>query len=223
WLNPNEEYEKALCDFASQLLEHPERNAFLRDLAAFVEPIAFFGAINSLVLVALKLTAPGVPDIYQGAERLVLSLVDPDNRRPVDYAGSSQALEELDREAASSELLADVDRTKLLVTRTLLRARKDDPELFAQGTYVPLQIDGEKNEHLFAFARQYDKRCCVVVLPRWCARLANAQMRRPLGEIWGTTELILPSACTLRDVFTGAQFDPSGEPETLRPRAAELL
>ncbi len=223
WLNPNEEYEKALCDFVVQLLDHPERNAFLKDLSSFVEPIAFFGGINSLVQTTLKLTVPGVPDIYQGTERLSLALVDPDNRRPVDYDAASQMLEKIERNGAGLSK-EDLDAAKLKLTWTLLQARKRDPELFEKGSYQPLQVEGDKAEHAFAFARVCGERCCVIVLPRWVARLKQGAVDFPLGEdTWGATEVLAPFPQKLREVFSGKELAPQGDHESRRLRVAEVL
>jgi (1->4)-alpha-D-glucan 1-alpha-D-glucosylmutase len=221
WLNPNEEYEKALCDFVTQLLENPERNAFLHDFATFAETIRFFGGINSLVQTALKLTVPGVPDIYQGTERLTLTLVDPDNRRPVDYDAATKLLDNLEHNHPGISL-DDVDAAKLKLTCTLLQARKQDPELFEKGGYQPLQVEGEKADHVFAFARVHEGRCCIVVLPRWCARLKAGVLEWPFGEqTWGDTAVVTPFTQVLRDAFTGREF--RLEAEVGRLRVADVL
>ncbi len=224
WLNPNDEYEKSLCDFVAQLLDNPERNAFLRDFASYAETIAYFGGINSLVQTALKLTVPGVPDFYQGTERPTLTLVDPDNRRPVDYASAASLLEKVENAAPGSALETDIDLAKLRVTWTLLQARKRDPELFERGSYEALHVEGEKSEHLFAFARVLNGRSLVVMLPRWSARLKKGVLEWPLGEsTWADTEVGVPSSETFRDAFTGREFVFDGDPDTRKLRAADVL
>ncbi len=223
WITPNEEYEKALCDFAAALLVDPERNAFLRDFRTFAETIMFFGGVNSLVQAALKLTSPGLPDVYQGTERSSLALVDPDNRRPVDYEGAARLLERVEQ-ASIESVVDDVDAAKMLVTWKLLQLRKSHPDLFANGNYQPLQIEGEKSDHLIAFARICDERSCIIVLPRWCARLKGGVMELPLGErTWGSLEISAPVQGTLRDIFTGRIFDFEGSLETRVLRAADVL
>jgi (1->4)-alpha-D-glucan 1-alpha-D-glucosylmutase len=223
WLNPNAEYEEALGRFIAQLLENPERNAFLRDFSTFVEPLIFFGGINSLVQVALKLTVPGVPDTYQGTERLTLSLVDPDNRRPVDYEAAARQLEELQGVQLDVQR-AGFDVAKLFVTSRLLQARKDDPALFEQGSYQPLQVEGEKSEHVVAYARLHEERCCVVVLPRWSARLKQGAPELPLGEqSWGDLTIASPLAGNLRDVLTGKRFETTSDTENRKLRVAEVF
>jgi (1->4)-alpha-D-glucan 1-alpha-D-glucosylmutase len=223
WLNPDAEYEEALGHFIAQLLENPERNAFLRDFSTFVEPLIFFGGINSLVQVALKLTVPGVPDIYQGTERLTLSLVDPDNRRPVDYEAAARQLEELQGVQLDAQR-AGLDAAKLFVTSRLLQARKNDPALFERGSYQPLQVEGDKSEHVVAYARVHEERCCVVVLPRWSARLKQGAPELPLGEpSWGDLTIALPMAGDLRDAFTHKRFEATSDTENRTLRVADVL
>lgn len=225
WLNPNEEYERALCEFVAQLLENPERNAFLHDFSSYVETLAFFGGINSLVQTALKLTVPGVPDIYQGTERLSFTLVDPDNRRPVDYEEATRMLSEMEQTATVEKIDgASIDAAKLRVTWTLLQARRKDPELFEKGSYQALDVEGERSQHLFAFARVLDDRALIVVVPRWSARLKGGALEWPLGETtWGDTALAVPSHRTYRDAFTGREFEFDGDPESRKLRASEVL
>lgn len=224
WLNPHDEYETALCDFVGQLFEHAERNAFRHDFSAFAETIAFFGGVNSLVQTVLKLTVPGVPDIYQGTERLSFTLVDPDNRRPVDYETADAMLAEIERTELAAADLTNIDALKLRVTWALLQARKRDPALFEQGSYQPLAVEGERSEHLFAFARVHEERACVVVVPRWSARLKAGALEWPIGEqTWADTVVLAPFPQVFRDVFTGRELHLAGEVETRRLRAAELL
>jgi (1->4)-alpha-D-glucan 1-alpha-D-glucosylmutase len=223
WTAPHAEYEKAVCDFAQELLENPERNAFLRDFATFVEPVIFFGGLNSLIQAALKLTSPGVPDIYQGTERLSLALVDPDNRRPVDYDAAVQQLERLEQVSLGS-LINDIDATKHWLTWKLLQLRKQTPHLFTQGNYMPLQVEGEKSEYLIGYALVHEERACVVVLPHWCARLKNGEMELPVGEkTWGSLEIALPLPGLFKDVFTGTAFEHPGDAENRKLRVSDVL
>lgn len=223
WLTPSAQYEKALCDFAAQLLDNPERNAFLRDFNTFVEPIRFFGGLNSLIQTVLKLASPGVPDIYQGTERLSLSLVDPDNRRPVDYEQGEQWLQRVEQSDGVS-LLSDVSAAKLWVTWKLLRLRQRWKAVFAGGGYTPLQVEGEKCEHVIAFARSHEEHTAIIVLPRWCARLRAGAMELPLGDAtWGDTAVIAPLNGSFTDEFTGRTFEPDGGIEDRRLRLGSLL
>lgn len=220
WINPNAGYEAAVNDFIAQLLNNPERNAFLRDLSSFVGTIAFFGRINSLVTTALKITSPGVADFYQGTELPTFTLVDPDNRAPVDFDALAAQLESLSNVSDVRALLEEPDgtRAKLYVTAKLLQLRAADAALFALGSYQPLQVEGEKKDHVFAFLRTYEGRSCVVIVPRWSARLMGSETRLPLGEIWGDTRVLLGNAVggELRDVLTSHSAHAGSEDGALR-------
>jgi (1->4)-alpha-D-glucan 1-alpha-D-glucosylmutase len=198
WIAPNAEYEKALGDFIGELLADPERSAFLKDFGSLAATVAFFGHINSLVQTVLKITAPGVPDFYQGTELPALTLVDPDNRRRVDFDASARQLDVPER------------LSKLYVIRKLLQLRKDDPELFARGDYQPLQVDGARKEHVFAFARKHENRSCIVIVPRWPAKLLDGVTELPLGEhVWADTGIAFSNGSPpprLRDVFTDREL-----------------
>lgn len=216
WLNPDEEYERCLTDFVARLLEKPERNAFLHDFTKLAAQVAWFGYLNSLSQTVLKLTAPGVPDIYQGTELPVFALVDPDNRRPVDFARHAQRLAEI-RDCLSAggleELLPRLMQhwreglAKLYITWAVLQLRREDPELFAQGSYEALRATGARAEHLCAFVRSFENRFLLVVIPRWFARLAGGEPALPLGRgIWGDTRIEWPQAPPLarfKDALTG--------------------
>ncbi len=167
WSNPNAPYEAALQRFVQSVLDASRASPFLAQFHNFVGSLARLGAITSLSQLVLKLTVPGVPDIYQGDELWDFSLVDPDNRRPVDW-GKRQAL--LDEVAAASPAnLAphwQDGREKLFATQRLLALRRAFPELFAEGDYQPLEIEGEKSSHLCAFARSWEDLSLVVMVPR---------------------------------------------------------
>jgi (1->4)-alpha-D-glucan 1-alpha-D-glucosylmutase len=206
WINPNADYEAAVSDFIAQLLNKPERNAFLRDFTSFVGTIAFFGRLNSLVTTVLKITSPGVPDFYQGTELPAFTLVDPDNRAPVDFDGAAAQLESLSTVSDVRSLFDESDgaREKLYVTAKLLQFRADNAALFALGSYHPLQVEGEKKDHVFAFVRTHEDRSCVVIVPRWSARLMDGEMRLPVGDVWGDTKILLGDVVggALHDVLT---------------------
>jgi len=205
WIAPNAEYEKALGDFVGELLADPERSAFMKDFGALAATVAFFGRINSLAQTVLKITAPGVPDFYQGTELTALTLVDPDNRRRVDFDAAAGHLAAIQRLRGSPRELVwkqEGAASKLFVIRKLLQLRRDDPELFARGDYQALQVDGARKEHVFAFSRTHEGRCCIVIVPRWTAKLMDAVNELPLGDrVWGDTR-INASAMRMRDVFT---------------------
>ncbi|MDY6944108.1 MAG: malto-oligosyltrehalose synthase [Pseudomonadota bacterium] len=220
WINPNAAYETAVGEFIVQLLSNAERNAFLRDFSSFASTIAFFGRINSLATTVLKITSPGVPDFYQGTEVPVFTLVDPDNRAPVDFAAAAAQLEALENVSEVATLLAEADiaRTKLYVTTKLLRMRAEHAQLFALGSYQPLQVEGEKKDNVFAFARTHEGRTCVVIVPRWSARLMAGRTELPLGDVWGDTKVLLGTgfANELRDVLTAQVARVEGEEGALR-------
>ncbi len=216
WVNPDEEYDGALRDFVAALLEPERSGPFLADLAAFVAAIAPLGRVNSLAQTLLKLTAPGVPDLYQGSELWDLSLVDPDNRRPVDYELRRRLLAELDARAGEPEgraALADElretmadGRIKLYLVSRALRLRRERPQLFAEGGYTPLATSGAGAEHVCAFARTRGDEAAIVVVPRLVAGLLGEGEGPPIGAIWGDTSLALPDELAggrYTDVLTG--------------------
>ena len=218
WMNPNADYEAALGAFAERLLENPEQNAFLRDMAAFAATTTYFGHLNSLVQTALKLTSPGVPDTYQGTELVSLALVDPDNRRAVDYAERARMLEALERthaehpnlDALGSAFASPLDgAAKLYVTWRLLQLRREHSELFAQGNYEPLQVSGAQKDHVLAFSRTHGTTTIVVVLARCMAQLLGGEQGLPVGQVWTDTTAALPREVSgsMRDVLTGSEIE----------------
>jgi len=221
WISPNVEYEKALTDFIAELLGDPERSAFLKDFRVLAETVAFFGSINSLVQTVLKITAPGVPDFYQGTEFPVLTVVDPDNRRRVDFAAAAQHLDAI-------ETLPPQERvtSKLYAMQKLLQLRREDPELFAKGDYVALPVEGVNKEHAFAFARTFEGRSCIVIVPRWTAKLMDCVMELPLRErVWSDTRVVISNGALtapLQDVLSGQDvaIDEAQGEHSLRVSAA---
>ncbi len=225
WINPNPEYDAAVQEFVARVLDPDRSAAFLDDLRRFVARVARFGAYNSLAQALIRCTAPGVPDTYQGTELWDLSLVDPDNRRPVDYARREVLLRELDRQTeavgddpagfAGGLLDRPADgRAKLYTVSRTLRLRRSAPDLFRAGEYVPVEAVGSKTEHVFAFARRAAGRAVVAVVPRLTAKLAGGTDRPPLGpEVWGDTRIMLPwadSGAAWRNCLTGERLAPAG-------------
>jgi len=209
WISPNEDYENALGAFVRGLLGRLSPNPFLDDLRAQAEPIAWFGALNSLTMALVKLASPGVPDLYQGNEIMDLSLVDPDNRRPVDYARRAALLEELAALGDPRPLLETLHdgRAKLWVTWRLLELRRRRPELFRDGGYLPLAPGGARAGHVLAFARAHASGTLVVIAGRLYAKLLGAAGGLPLGEAWGDTAVALPPGVTaLENVLTGERL-----------------
>lgn len=221
WLNPNEEYESAAERFLRKIMDPTKGHDFLVNFLPFQERVAYFGMFNSLAQVVLKLTSPGVPDIFQGNELWNFSLVDPDNRRPVDFAGRRKMLAELIEDfsgsrqpAAQLERLLEEPydgRIKLYVTWQTLRFRKHFADLFREGAYLPLAFGGTFADHLCGFARLLDGNLAVVVVPRFCARLARNEKKPPVGELWGDTYLdpqSLPRGRAFLNIYTGEKLEP---------------
>jgi (1->4)-alpha-D-glucan 1-alpha-D-glucosylmutase len=222
WVNPNAEYDAAVQEFVGRILDPEKGRAFLADFLPLQTRVARYGAFNSLAQTLLKITAPGVADTYQGTEVPDFSLVDPDNRRPVDYGERQAMLNDLRKAAASSGDLAafvrrladsvEDGRAKLYVTWRALHARKDHAGLFAEGEYLPLTAQGAKADHLFAFARRLGGATAVVAVPRLVARLNPDPEQPPVGRaVWGDTRLDLSGLepGTWRDVFTGRRLTPA--------------
>ncbi len=206
WVRPDAAYEQALQAFVDGLLGRLAPNPALADLRALAQQLAWFGAWNSLALAVLKCSVPGVPDIYQGNEAMDLSLVDPDNRRPVDYAqrqGTLAALEALllapsaERAAAVARMAATPTdgRLKLWAIWRLLALRRACPALFRDGSYLPLKVHGQAQDHVLAFARRADGGVLLVLVGRLFARLGVPSGAVPAGpKVWGDAQVALPPA-----------------------------
>lgn len=192
WAAPNEAYEQAVQAFIEQLLLHPQGAALRAEIHAFSEQLAPAGALNSLVQCVLKLTTPGVPDLYQGTEFWDFSLVDPDNRRPVDFALRQQ---QLDIHAPAPALLDDwrSGAIKQAVIARTLAIRAEHPVLFARGRYQPLHVTGPHADRVLAFAREWQGQWAVVVAPRLSAPLLqNSALPLINPREWADTRLELP-------------------------------
>src|SRR4051812_17738534 len=206
WVNQNPEYIAALEEFVATILNPGSKgraNSFVRDIESFAPAVAYFGGINSLAQTLLKLTAPGVPDIYQGTELWDFSLVDPDNRRPVNFNERKHALQELQSRAAQgglralvTELLNDYQdgRVKLWTVMGALGARRTHAELFRAGAYLPVHGTGKFREHVAGFARfnERTRESAISIAPRLSHTLMRGEMKPPLGDVWGDTEIALP-------------------------------
>ena len=221
WINPDAEHEAALSAFISELLEPSPHNAFLRDFMTLVPKIAYFGMLNTLAQTALKLTSPGVPDIYQGMELLQLSLVDPDNRRAVPYEMHMALLDAIAARYATDPKNALRDtleqwrdgRAKLLLTWRLLQARRDAQMLWTEGRYEAVEAIGERAEHLHVSARVCNNDVAIVLVPRWFATLTGTNATTPLGEVWADTRIELPlkwRGIEWRDELSGAAVRDEG-------------
>ena len=198
WDAPNIEYENAAKNFITGLLD--TRNPFWKSFHSFQTKIANFGMANSLGQVLLKFTCPGVPDVYQGTELWNLSLVDPDNRRSVEYERCRQYLDEIDNQDAHNHeaLLHELwqnrsdARIKLWLIHTLLNERENNADLFAKGEYIPLQAEGEYKNNVFAFARKYQHNYYIVALPLRLAKLCKEQNKEIQELNWKDTRIVLP-------------------------------
>jgi (1->4)-alpha-D-glucan 1-alpha-D-glucosylmutase len=214
WVSPNAEYENAFRDFLAAILDRSDNNRFLAEFMPFQARIAKTGIFNSLSQTLLKIASPGIPDFYQGTEAWNLSLTDPDNRRLVDYDRLRGLLEHL-RPLRTRDLASFVDRLvqapedgriKLYLTRTALRFRREQRDLFAKGAYTPLRAMGEKHRHIVAFARSLRDRAVVAIAGRFFAQL-GADSCAPMGkEIWNNTAVVLRkqlAARNYREILTG--------------------
>ena len=209
WINPNVEYEEATREFVRALLGS-DQNLFLQDFATFVRRLSIPGLCNGLSQVLLKLTVPGVPDIYQGNEVWDFILVDPDNRRDVDFAHRDRLLRELEstlgtpdkkRVRALLERLED-GRAKLYLTWKVLQRRRAAAELFRDGDYVPLTVEGRQADRVCAFARRYRDACVVVAAPRFSTQ-DHLTGRLPLESVWQETHIVVPGPGSFGNVLTG--------------------
>ena len=216
WASPNTDYEEAMLGFVRDALDVSRPNAFLSTFLPFQERVARLGVRNSLVQTALKLTLPGMPDIYQGAELWDLSLVDPDNRRPVDYGKRIELLEEVAALLERNRRTAVLDmleywrdgRVKLAVIATLLAYRRDHPKLFAEGGYEPLIATGSGADHICAFARCHEEDAVIVAIVRF-------PLRCETEPDWIATEIPWPQTASgdthWRNLFDGSVLERRGE------------
>jgi (1->4)-alpha-D-glucan 1-alpha-D-glucosylmutase len=229
WINPDAGYEEALGRFIDRALDPTTGEHFLAEFEPFCRRVVHHGRLGSLAQTLIKLTAPGVPDLYQGTEVWAESLVDPDNRRPVDHAANAARLDRLAAtrgeggpEAVVRTLLEGPHdgRAKLWLSWRALELRRIHPELFRDGEYLPVEAVGERADHVVAFARVIDGEACLVVVPRLTAGLCGWEdASLPLGrDVWGETVLVLPEplrGVLLVDELSGAEFDVAPDRRTL--------
>jgi (1->4)-alpha-D-glucan 1-alpha-D-glucosylmutase len=234
WVSPNEKYVAAVHAFLEGILiprGRTKETKFVEALHDLLPLLRLFGAVNSLAQVVLKVGSPGVPDFYQGTDMWDLSLVDPDNRRPVDYTARTQALQQMQQLAAEqggAAVCAEVLRTlgdgrvKLWTTHRALTTRRELAEVFHRGEYVPVMAEGPVAQHVIAFLRRHEGRSIVVAVPRFAATLMKKEARLPLGDAWGEETLVLPGleGQKLLNVFTDEVLNVSAEG---RIRLAEVF
>jgi (1->4)-alpha-D-glucan 1-alpha-D-glucosylmutase len=222
--------------FLSRLLDAQANAPFVDDCGAFANRLAHFGMLNSLSQTLLKIVSPGVPDTYQGTELWDFSLVDPDNRRPVDYDRRAQLLAGFPVEAARmgppglarslAESLPD-GRAKLYLTATALRCRRDHPGLFAEGEYLPADVVGSRHHHVVALVRRHGEQIAVAAAPRLLAGLLDGRPAATLGaEVWQDTALLfagVPAGARLRNLFTGEILAPGAVDDRVLLPASEVF
>jgi (1->4)-alpha-D-glucan 1-alpha-D-glucosylmutase len=198
WLNPHETYEAGVKTFLERILDRSRSAEFLNALDTLAQRLSLLGALNSLSQLTLKATLPGVPDFYQGTEFWDFSLVDPDNRRPVDFAARAAALATLEQ-PDWAQLVQDWPngRLKLAWTRHLLRLRGELPDVFTQGNYQPLETSGPHRNHVIAFARQWERDAVIVVVAKSFAPFTEA------GRLWPKADAF-DGAVTIKGYVTDA-------------------
>jgi (1->4)-alpha-D-glucan 1-alpha-D-glucosylmutase len=232
WTKPNEPHEQALQSFIDSILKPGKRNAFLRDFRTFEQRIATYGMISGLSQTLLKIISPGFPDFYQGSELWDLRVVDPDNRQPVDFVRRKALLESVKQATAtrSSAFLEELTgnwkdaRIKMYLTWKALNLRREHRDLFCDGEFAPLEISGRRRENVAAFARQFQGRWAIAVVPRWLAR-ARCQPESSAGtRFWADTAIRLPASApeSWQNVFTSESVSEAKKGHRL-VRIAQLL
>jgi len=216
WISPNTPYEEALIHFTDTTLSNTPDNPFLKDFEPFQKKVSGYGMYNSLSQTLLNITSPGVPDFYQGTEIWDFSLVDPDNRRPVNYETRMRMLKEIkerESEIPLPELARELTvhkedgKIKLYLTCKALNFRREKRELFEKGEYVPLEAKGEKANHVIAFSRVLNDARAIIIVPRFLTGLVPQPQDLPTGrDIWGDSSLVIAvgeDGEHYRNVFTG--------------------
>ncbi|MEM6159337.1 malto-oligosyltrehalose synthase [Erwinia sp. P6884] len=208
WADSNEAYEKAVLDYASHLLS-PDNHAFLQDFCDTLQPFIRAGLVNGLTQTAIKLTAPGVPDIYQGSEALNFSLVDPDNRREPDFASLEQMLSAEGDQAFTPAGWLNGALKQQLIAR-LLHFRQQQPQLFRQGAYLPLTATGAHAENVITFAREDNPTALIVIAPRLVFSESEENPDTTSDQGWAQTEIRLPASLAnrrYRDILSGEETE----------------
>ncbi len=213
WINPNSAYEEAVTKFVERVLDPSPGNKFLEEFRQFQAPIARAGLWNSVAQVLVKIASLGVPDFYQGNEIWAFDLVDPDNRRAVNYEVRCKMLASL-RAQAERDRAELMDRLrenpcdgaiKMFITSVALRFRRDHAQLFRQGSYTGLAPEGNRARHVVAFSRAIENQTMVALTGRFFLKLCNSH-GKPIGDVWGNTAVALPRKTnheSFQDIFTG--------------------
>ncbi len=236
WISPNMMYEDAVTLFIGSILTKSRYNSFFADFEKFHQLISSCGMFNSLSQTLLKITSPGIPDIYQGNELWDFSLVDPDNRRPVDFSLRKKLLEGLLHGEASAGPMATAEevmvtrndgRIKLYLTYKALCFRRDHRAVFESGKYQPLSVAGPFSEHVCSFERSRDDSSFLVVVPRFCSGLPGNGSNLPMGHTaWLDTRILLAPETTAdryRNIFTGEVIRPESREGTMGLALSDIL
>jgi (1->4)-alpha-D-glucan 1-alpha-D-glucosylmutase len=216
WVQPNEPYEGACRHFIDRILDRSTDNRFWADFLPFQEEVSEYGIYNSLAQTTLKMTCPGVPDFYQGSELWDLNLVDPDNRRPVDFEKRARLLKEVSSLHPSDftlQIAPDDGRVKLFLIDRGLHARRENRDIFDAGDYLPASVAGSCSSHVVAFFRERQGRYALVVVPRFITSLVGSG-QLPVGpRVWEDTRIGLPGhgPSNWQDALTGRTLHAQGE------------
>jgi (1->4)-alpha-D-glucan 1-alpha-D-glucosylmutase len=240
WINPNEAYDRAVADFVHKTLAGPYSRRFLAEFLPAQQALARRGSVNSMAQLVLKFVTPGVPDFYQGTELWDWSLVDPDNRRPVDFTARRKLCNAMmplftdvgasaeERAALLAELLENWHdgRVKLFLTVTGLRLRRMLPDLFLHGEYAPLEAAGDFADQVVAIGRRFEDKLFIAVVPRLVGRLGlNDAM--PMGqEAWRSTRLKIPGVwrtTPYRNLITLESLQPDNQEGVFGLQLADIL
>jgi len=237
WTDPDTSWKDALTKYVADILEYDDARPFLNDFLAFQRRVSRVGVVHSLAQTLLKMASPGVADVYQGCELWDFSMVDPDNRRPVDYKAREGLLaairSELDAGRARAEVAGsrlarpDDGAIKLFLVWTALNHRRENPDLYYRGAYRPVEPAGSQKDHVVGFARTYQGRSVLAVVPRLVAGLMGEDgSRMPVGvDVWGDTEVLVPEAAPgrWRDLLTDRVVEVATTPDHRALRVAELF
>ena len=226
WIKPDEKYESSILSFIEGLFAN---SRFLKSFLDFSGKVTYYGMLNSISQTVLRFACPGVPDIYQGAELWDLSFVDPDNRRPVDYAARKRILERIKKEKEPSALYdsyAD-GAVKMYALHRLLKMRADSGKLFTEGEYTGLKTSGAFRNNITAFGRRIKGAAAIAVVPRFFTDVCGVN-EKPFGDKWKDTTIEAEKSFygAYRDVFTGKEMEIKGKvqiSEILKKFSAAVL
>jgi (1->4)-alpha-D-glucan 1-alpha-D-glucosylmutase len=220
WIKPDYEYEEKTISFIESIVDFGGEGDFMRSFLSFQRKLAYFGIFNSLSQTLLKITSPGVPDFYQGTELWDLSMVDPDNRRPVDFSVRAACLnrimveEKRDMHSLIRRLWDSREdgEVKLFLIYRALKARNLNHALFQSGGYLPLYAEGRYRDCVIAYARMFEGDWAITIAPRFLTSLVKED-EMPLGAKWEDTRIVLQGSppSTWKDAVTGQIIRGEGE------------